>query len=236
MYSTARSVKAFRSHPLILPGGAFFACVAGMINTVGLLSATHSAVSHMTGTVSHLMIASYNGNSWLAFRAGIMLLAFLIGAVLSGAVISNESFGFHRRYGVLIFLEGLVLLIASACFQHELFITGEGLCAFICGMQNGMVTVISSAIVRTTHVTGIITDLGTQLGQALRGGSLHWQRIRIHLAILIGFCAGGFGAGFLFYRLEYGLLDGLAGLLMLIGLIYFLVRRLRPHWLWLDKQ
>ena len=43
-------------------------------------------------------------------------------------------------------------------------------------------------------------------------------------------------SGFLFYRLEYGLLDGLAGLLMLIGLIYFLVRRLRPHWLWLDKQ
>ncbi|MCB1309304.1 MAG: DUF1275 domain-containing protein [Leptospiraceae bacterium] len=223
--------ERIRSHPLIVLGGAFFAWVAGVINMVGLLSATHSAVSHMTGTISHLVESGFTGNPGLAVRTGTMLLSFVSGAAISGAVTSGGSLSFRRRYGVLVFLEGLLLLLASYCFRSSNAIAGEALCALVCGMQNGMVTIVSGAIVRTTHLTGIVTDIGTHLGQVLRGGTLHWNRMRLHLGILVGFCAGGFMAGLLFYQWEYVLLDGLAGMLILIGATYMLVRHLRPDWL-----
>lgn len=45
--------------------------------------------------------------------------------------------------------------------------------AVACGMQNGMVTTWSGAVVRTTHFTGTITDTGLVIG--------HWLRYKLNL-------------------------------------------------------
>ena len=49
-------------------------------------------------------------------------------------------------------------------------INGECFAAFACGLQNALTTSYSGAVVRTTHLSGIITDIGNVLGMACRGG------------------------------------------------------------------
>ena len=44
------------------------------------------------------------------------------------------------------------------------------------GTQNGMVTTVSTSIVRTTHLTGIATDAGLVLGRALHRALVSGKR------------------------------------------------------------
>jgi hypothetical protein len=49
----------------------------------------------------------------------------------------------------------------------------------------------SGAVVRTSHMSGIVTDLGTFLGQWLRGAAADFRRVRLHAALFAGFFGGG---------------------------------------------
>ena len=62
-----------------------------------------------------------------------------------------------------------------------------------CGLQNGICTTFSGAVIRTTHVTGILTDIGLVLGQALfhRRTRKHLWKMKVLLPLYIAFCAGG---------------------------------------------
>jgi uncharacterized membrane protein YoaK (UPF0700 family) len=64
-----------------------------------------------------------------------------------------------------------------------------------------MISTYSGAVIRTTHVTGTVTDLGALIGQYLRGHSIDKRKIGLYLILLGGFIAGGLiGAyGFLHY-------------------------------------
>jgi uncharacterized membrane protein YoaK (UPF0700 family) len=46
------------------------------------------------------------------------------------------------------------------------------LLCFIMGLQNAIVTKLSQAEIRTTHMTGVVTDLGIELGRLI-----YWNRI-----------------------------------------------------------
>jgi uncharacterized membrane protein YoaK (UPF0700 family) len=73
------------------------------------------------------------------------------------------------------------------------------LLCFIMGLQNAVITKISKAEIRTTHVTGLVTDAGIELGKLLYINRstdkspvlANRQRLRLH-ALLIGcFFTGG---------------------------------------------
>ncbi len=51
-------------------------------------------------------------------------------------------------------------------------------------------------ILRTTHVTGIVTDLGVMIGRRLRGQHIDgWQTLTLSV-ILLGFAGGGFAGAY----------------------------------------
>ncbi len=77
-------------------------------------------------------------------------------------------------------------------------VAGELLAATACGLQNGLATSYSGAVVRTTHMTGIVTDLGITLGHWLRRQPVEWFRVRLHLVLLLGFVLGGASGATLF--------------------------------------
>jgi uncharacterized membrane protein YoaK (UPF0700 family) len=68
---------------------------------------------------------------------------------------------------------------------------GDCLAAMACGLQNAMATHYSGAVIRTTHVTGIITDLGIAVGLKLRGEPIEARRAGLLLVLLAGFFTGG---------------------------------------------
>lgn len=171
-------------------GGAALAGIAGMVNAIGYLSYSHQGVTHLTGTASQLGIAVQGLDGVNAAHLGLVMAAFFAGAVLSGFIIRRQTLKLGRRYGVALGLVGGLLCVAALLMRrnHE---AGSYFASAAFGLQNAMASTYSGAILRTTHVTGIVTDLGAMLGHALRGMDVEWPRARLYLMVLGGFTAGG---------------------------------------------
>ena len=179
-------------------GAVALACVAGMVNVIGYLGFEHQAVSHLTGTTSLLGAALAQGDLRAIVHLWGMLIAFCVGAMLSGLVIQDQTLKLGRRYGVALALEAALLLLAIPLFKQQQ-IWGALLAAMACGLQHAMVTTYSGAAVRTTHLSGMFTDLGIGLGHLLRGMPLPMRRLTLSGLIISGFLGGGV-LGAWFYR------------------------------------
>ena len=179
-------------------GAVALACVAGMVNVIGYLGFEHQAVSHLTGTTSLLGAALAQGDLRAIVHLWGMLIAFCVGAMLSGLVIQDQTLKLGRRYGVALALEAALLLLSIPLFKQQQ-IWGALLAAMACGLQNAMVTTYSGAAVHTTHLSGMFTDLGIGLGHLLRGMPLPMRRLTLSGLIISGFLGGGV-LGAWFYR------------------------------------
>jgi uncharacterized membrane protein YoaK (UPF0700 family)/anti-anti-sigma regulatory factor len=74
---------------------------------------------------------------------------------------------------VLLLTRHPVLSLENTGDRFPLFLM-TGIAAFAMGLQNATITRISGAVVRTTHLTGVVTDLGLELVQLF-----HWWRDKL---------------------------------------------------------
>jgi uncharacterized membrane protein YoaK (UPF0700 family) len=208
-----------------LAGGFFLAMVAGQVNVISYAGVYSQTVSHLTGTVTHLSSELLKAKWISALQITLIIIHFLAGSAVSGFVTGIRSLRMGRRYGVLLMLEGFVLTL-SMIYLQDGALYGEYLAAFACGLQNAMATSFSGAVLRTTHMTGIITDLGILIGHSLRHGNPDLQRFLIYISLLFGFITGGI-LGSLAY-ISIGILALLipAGMTFTAGFIYFVWRHL----------
>jgi uncharacterized membrane protein YoaK (UPF0700 family) len=176
------------------------AFVAGMVNVVGLLGFSHQTVTHLTGSTS-MLAAALGAWDWsAACHFAAMLGSFLAGTVLSGLIVQDSVLQLGRRYGLALGLESLLLCGAVPLLnRHNVW--GMYCAASACGLQNAMVSTYSGAVVRTTHLSGMFTDLGIFLGHALRGLPVDVRRLRLCLIIISGFFCGGVVGTVTFHRL-----------------------------------
>lgn len=187
--------------PWVALGGFLLTLVAGCINAVGLLGLGHQAITHLTGTITILGTNFAYDNMPGALNALCVIFFFFVGCTISGFTIRGRTVKLGRRYGFILAGESCLLFVA-VWFLNRGSIVGDYLASTACGMQNGMATTYSGAIVRTSHMTGIVTDLGVALGQFLRGLPVEWIRVRLLASLLAGFTFGGI-AGALLYRLVH---------------------------------
>ncbi len=156
--------------------GAILAFVAGAINAGGFL-AIGQYTSHMTGIVSliadHLVLGSFG----LVMAGVFALIAFTAGAGCSAILINwGRRNATTRQYAYPIALEALLLLLFGLLGEKSreatyfVALSGPLLC-FIMGLQNATITKISGARIRTTHLTGMVTDIGIELGKLF-----YWNR------------------------------------------------------------
>lgn len=171
-------------------GGLTLTLTAGVINAVGFLGVHHQALSHITGTVTVLGLELGQANYPVALHALAILAAFFVGCLVSGAVISQGRLRLGRRYGVTLSLESAALFLA-VYFLRRGANAGDYLAALACGLQNAMVSSYSGSTMRTTHMTGMVTDLGIACGHFLRGATVDWFHFRLYGVLLLGFFAGG---------------------------------------------
>lgn len=205
-------------------GGASLAAVAGYVDAV-LLRITGLGVSHATGGVAKLAGDTAAGNHDTAVRILSVLCAFLLGAVISGAIIGASELKPGRRYGVAMLVQAALLAIATvfmilepASFWAATFAAGA------CGLQNAMASSYYGLIVRTTHVTGIVTDLGAMLGQKLTGKPVEPWRFGLLAALLAAFFMGGLAGYIATDHLGQAVLAAPAAATAAAGLAYLLWR------------
>lgn len=187
--------------------GAGLACIAGALNAGGFF-AVGQYTSHMTGIISMAADDLVLGRVMPAFAALLLVTAFISGAA-STALMVNYARRNHFRYiytPVLLLEGGLLLvfgLIGTVLLRHE-FVTVSLTTLLLCyvmGLQNALITKISDAEIRTTHVTGLVTDFGIEIGKLI-----YWNRhtapghdnevdanrekLRVHIALIGAFFGG----------------------------------------------
>ena len=215
--------------------GAALAFVAGAMNAGGFL-AVHQYTSHMTGIVSALADHLAAGAPDLAVAGLTALLAFLAGAACSAILV---NFGRRRAlrsvFAAPLLLEAFLLLAfgllgarlaGTSALSVPLMVL---VLCFIMGLQNALVTKLSYGEMRTTHVTGIVTDIGIELGKMA-----YWNRsspdarapVRADRARLAGlaalgasFLAGALAGALAFQRAGYGATVPLAALLVALAAV-----------------
>jgi len=210
----------------VLIGGGVLAFIAGMVNAIGFLGFRHMAVTHMTGTTSLFGIAVAQGDGGEMLHLGGLLLSFVAGCTLSGFVIGDGVLRLGRRYGVALAIES-ILLFAAVPLLHERSDYGLWLASAACGLQNAMAGTFSGAVVRTSHVSGIVTDLGTFFGQWLRGLAVDMRRIRLHGVLFAGFLCGGIASVFAYTWWQERALLAPAALTGVVGVTYAMYRHRR---------
>jgi uncharacterized membrane protein YoaK (UPF0700 family) len=206
--------------------GAFvLSCIGGMVNVAGYLGFEHQAITHLTGTTTLLGDALSEGAVDKAVHLGGVIVAFMLGAMLSGLIVQDSTLRLGRRYGVALTMVSL-LLFASIPMLERQWIAGAWTAAMACGLQNAMATTYSGAVIRTTHLSGMFTDLGIGLGHALRGLPLQTRRLRLSALIIAGFLVGAVLGAWLFRLWAYRALAVPAVLTGTVGLAYAAYR----HW------
>jgi uncharacterized membrane protein YoaK (UPF0700 family) len=192
--------------------GGILAFVAGAINAGGFL-AVQRYTSHMTGIVSAIADDLVVGSITLALAGLVSLSAFIAGAITTTLLISwARRQELRSKYALALLLEAALLLVFGLVganlksFAALLVPTAVLLLCFIMGLQNAIITKISHAEVRTTHMTGVVTDLGIELGrliywnQSEKANSIQFvkantDKLFIHATLLGLFFSGGlFGA------------------------------------------
>lgn len=207
-------------------GGGVLAFIAGMVNAAGYMGFRHQSISNLTGSTTLLGIAIGTGDGGEALHWALSLLAFVVGAMLSGVIVQQGTLKLGRRYGVALVLESLLLFLAVPLLRGG-WPGGLWLASMACGLQNGMVSAYSGMVFRTTHVSGMFTDLGLYLGHRLRGLDVDMLRVRLCLLVCGTFALGGAAGAVSFRAMQERTLLIPAVLTGLCGLGYALYSQLR---------
>jgi len=215
--------------------GFLLAFVAGAVNAGGFL-VVHLYTSHMTGFVSMLADHLVLGNMTLVLGAIGALLAFVCGAATTAIIVNwSRQRGLHAGYALPLLLEAALLLLfglvgATTLNRATPFAVPFTvlLLAFLMGLQNALVSKVSSSQIRTTHMTGVITDLGIELGKLVywnRVGTPAPARVRANRArlslfglLLAMFLAGGIVGALGFKYIGFVWVVPLAALLFVVSL------------------
>jgi len=146
----------------------YLAAVAGFVNSCGFLI-IGSFTSPVTGNVGRFADDLALGKSDAALLAAVLVLAFFIGAFIASIALESRVLSRQTHvYGVLLLIEAALLVGFTELHRWGAPATPRAqdaaavlLCAAM-GMQNSLVTRLSGAVVRTTHLTGVVTDLGIE--------------------------------------------------------------------------
>lgn len=216
--------------------GAFIlAAVAGFVNATGLLGFEHQSVSHLSGTATLLgaelakgsLLAegsvSAEGSLFTGLHLIGVLFSFLVGSAISGYFINGRTLKIGRNYSAMLCLEAVLLFLACyLLIQNSIY--GHYLASAACGLQNAFATTFSGAIVRTTHVTGIFTDLGIMLGAKLKGEAFDRRKAILFTLIIIGFVFGAVAGAFTFKQVQFYALLFPASICVLLAITFYLYK------------
>ena len=206
--------------------GIFTAITAGMVNVASLVL-FYSFTSNVTGHFA-ILAQEISDGSW--FQVAVVLFwagLFFFGSFLSNYLVINSN----RKNA--FFAHSLPLLLEIVCFvivgfyganyYEETLTETEFLVAlllFSMGLQNGLTASISNFAVKTTHLTGLTTDLAIHVSmltkKEFRNNQQVVNKLKLMLAILISYIAGGVFSGFIIHYFKFRVFFYISGVMLLI--------------------
>lgn len=201
--------------------------VAGIVNVAGFL-AVQRLTTNVTGHFAFFVDEVFKLNFWTAFTYFLYIFFFFAGSLFSNFLIEIYSRKNERYiYVIPASVECLILFCIGLWgwkfVEHSPSIIALSL-LFAMGLQNALVTRISNSSVRTTHLTGLFTDLGIELSQLFFYKLAEQKQqllasIKLRLTIITFFFSGGVSCGVLFSFIQMKTLL-VAAAVLVAGLVY----------------
>ncbi len=201
--------------------------VAGIVNVAGFL-AVQKLTTNVTGHFAFFVDEVFKLNFWTGFVYFLYIFFFFLGSFVSSFLVELISQKTERNiYALPTSIEILILLIIGI-LGGDLILNNPDIVAcsllFAMGLQNSLVTKISNATVRTTHLTGLFTDLGIELSQlffykAAEKKQKLFSSIKLRMTIISFFFIGGVVGGICYTKIQLKVLV-IASVALIVGLIY----------------
>lgn len=201
--------------------------VAGIVNVGGFL-AVQRMTTNVTGHFAFFVDEIFKLNFLEGFVYFLYIFFFFLGSFMSNLIVEIISKKNDRFIYIIPTIIESIILLLLAVFGQFLISQNPNLLAcsllFAMGLQNSLVTTISNATVRTTHLTGLFTDLGIELSQLFfykqqdQKDKLY-SSIKLRLNIITFFFLGGLLGGILYSTLKLYVL-AIAATVLLVGVIY----------------
>lgn len=199
--------------------------VAGIVNVVGFLS-VQKLTTNVTGHFAFMVEEAFSFHFHQSLFYFIYIFSFLFGAFFSNFIIEISQKVTDKNIFIIPVLIEVLLLTTIALLNFNYIVENPNLIAcsllFAMGLQNSLVTTISNSVLRTTHLTGLFTDLGIEISQLFfyktnEQRTKLFSSIKLRITIITTFFIGGILAGLFFstYKMKTLLF---ASLLLIVGL------------------
>lgn len=185
--------------------GVLTSFIAGMVN-VSSLVLFFSFTSNITGHFAILADEIANGKWFQVVVVFLWVFLFFSGSFLSNFIIlKGKNWNNYISHSIPLGLEILCFLFVGfygTYFYSETLMETEVLVAvllFAMGLQNGLTASISNFTVKTTHLTGLTTDLAIHLSmltqKQYKNNEVVNDKLKLLLSILGSYVIGGIVAG-----------------------------------------
>lgn len=188
-----------------------------------------TTITHHTGNISKAAIDLASGE-WVLF---VLMLTYLglfgLGSVIAGFLFYRREQHLKQLYTAMPMILGASLLIIGHFFNQGAVLLM--VISFGMGLQNGTYYKVRGIVIRTTHMTGYLTDAAFSLGAVLKGNTHEsWKVIWYFTSILV-FFLGGFIAALIVLFSEVNILDLIAVLYLSLGcFVYWFNPQLEHNW------
>lgn len=207
----------------------YLAFIAGATDAGGFFAVRHYT-SHMSGVISSLALAFAQGSHWLVLIGAVSVLAFFLGSFITTLFVRWARMReLHCAFAMPLIAEAALLIFfvySGKDFSGDgaVIVTVLVLC-FAMGLQNALITKLSDAVIRTTHLTGMVTDVGIAMGRIV---SMGWKTadpaveseldsLRLLTSLIALFFAGGVTGALGFRHVGFMFAVPLAVVLLLLA-------------------
>jgi uncharacterized membrane protein YoaK (UPF0700 family) len=197
--------------------------VAGIVNISGLLY-INILTTNLTGHFAYFSDTIVNADYSKALVYLLFIFSFLSGSFISSFLAELTAKRNQKLSYVLPIFTEAGLLLSVTFLNHANADIIAALLLMSMGIQNSLVTRVSQFVVRTTHLTGLFTDLGIELSQlCFHKNSIHRFKLKksiyLKLVIIVSFFMGGITGGFSYTALGIKTLF-IACSCLLVALLY----------------
>lgn len=234
MLRKAKDDRTLKENLMLASSTAFVSGVTNVAGVIAFLAFTSNITGHVANLAKH--VVERNFREIVIFF--IWLLLFFAGAFVSNFIVrSAHSRSRYHAHAIPMVLEIIMLLCVAIYGYHfydETLLEREaiiGAILFSMGLQNSLVSHISGGLIKTSHLTGLFTDLGADMAELVYRQSSATDAVRhrilIRLTILGFYFMGGVAGGYFFGRYEFSIFFFIP--LILLTILYYDVSDLALH-------
>ena len=163
--------------------------IGGYVDVYGLITVAFP-LTHFTGSVAKLAMKGLEIRiDKEIFQLAVALFFFVFGNILAGLFIGERHFSLRKRYGLIFMILGTSIALIFHLFHGDK--SFAYLLSIAVGIQNGLFITYKGILVRTSHLTGALSDLGVYIGYLLRGKQVVTWKIFYYILSLLSFFFGG---------------------------------------------